>query len=36
METPFDGGRHMRRVAKIHEIEAGAYGEQGPSAKAAE
>ncbi len=23
METPFDGGRHVRRVAKIHEIEAG-------------
>ena len=23
METPFDGGRHTRRVAKIHEIEAG-------------
>ena len=27
METPFDGGRHTRRVAKIHEIEAG----QGPN-----
>ena len=23
METPFEGGRHVRRVAKIHEIEAG-------------
>lgn len=23
METPFDGGRHARRVAKIHEIDAG-------------
>ena len=24
METPFEGGRHTRRIAKIHEIEAGA------------
>jgi hypothetical protein len=23
MQTPFEGGRHVRRVAKIHEIEAG-------------
>lgn len=23
MDTPFDGGRHVRRVAKIHEIETG-------------
>ena len=26
MDTPFDGGRHTRRVAKIHQIEAGERG----------
>ena len=30
METPFDGGRHTRRVAKIHEIEV---DERAPSAR---
>jgi ribose 5-phosphate isomerase B len=39
METPFDGGRHTRRVAKIHEIEvderapSARSGDQAPSAR---